>query len=50
MPYKVVKQSGSRPWKIINRSTGKTVGSSTSRENAIKSMRARYANERKGNR
>jgi hypothetical protein len=42
MPYKVVKKSGSKPYKIIKTTTGKIVGSSTSKKNAKASVRARY--------
>ncbi len=47
MPYKVEKRSGDRPYKIINKDTGRVVGSSTSKEKAQASIRARYAGERK---
>lgn len=47
MPYKVVKRSGARPWKIIKADTGKVVGSSHSKEKAQASIRARYAGEKK---
>ncbi len=44
MPYLVRKRgSGVRPWKIINKSTGKVVGSSASRARAQASVRARNA-------
>lgn len=43
MPYKVVKRKGKRPYKIVNKRTGKTVGSSTSKAKANASVRARYA-------
>ena len=45
MPWHVEKRKGSRPWKIIKDSTGEVVGSSTSREMAVKALRARYAAE-----
>jgi len=45
MPYKVVKRGGARPWKIIRADNGKQVGSSKTRAEAVKSMRARYAAE-----
>ena len=46
MPYKIIKQGGgSRPYKIINKNTGKVVGSSRSEKMARASVRARYANE-----
>jgi len=44
MPWKVVKRSGSRPWKIVKTTTGKVVGSSTTKAKAEASVRARYAN------
>jgi hypothetical protein len=47
MPWKVVKRSGSRPWKIIKTTTGKVVGSSTTKAKAQASVRARYANEKR---
>lgn len=47
MPYKIVKRSGARPWKIIKKDTGKVVGSSTSKAKAQASIRARYAGEKK---
>lgn len=43
MPYRIEKRSGPRPWKIINVNTGKVVGSSTSKERAQASVRARHA-------
>ena len=43
MPYKVVKRSGKKPWKIINRNTGQVVGSSNSKSKAQASARARMA-------
>ena len=46
MPYKIVERKGSRPFKIINKNTGKVVGSSTSRTMAERSVRARYAHEK----
>ena len=42
MPWTVVKRSGKRPWKILDKN-GKTVGSSTSKAKAKASIRARYA-------
>lgn len=47
MPYKVVKRSGSRPWKIVKTTTGKVVGSSTTKAKAEASVRARYAAEKR---
>lgn len=47
MPYKVVKKSGERPYKIVRKDTGKIVGSSKTKEAAKASVRARYANEGK---
>jgi len=46
MPYKIVKRTGAKPYKIINKNTGKVVGSSTTKAKAQGSIRARYANER----
>ena len=43
MPY-LVKRSGSK-WQIVNKVTGKVVGTSTSKEKANASVRARYAAE-----
>ncbi len=48
MPYKVMKRSGSRPWKIVKTTTGEVVGSSTTKANAQASVRARYRGEHKG--
>lgn len=45
MPYSVKKESGSRPYKIVKKTTGKTVGSSTSKEMANRAIRARHAHE-----
>ena len=47
MPYKVVKRSGSRPWKIVKTTTGEVVGSSTTKAKAEASVRARYAAEKR---
>jgi hypothetical protein len=41
MPYKVVKRSGAKPWKIIRLTDGKVVGSSNTKSKAIASMRKR---------
>ena len=46
MPYIVVKKSGNKPYKIINKQTGKIVGSSTTRAKAKASARARYVSEK----
>jgi len=46
MPYRIVKRSGARPWKVVKAATGKVVGSSTSKANAQASIRARHAHER----
>lgn len=44
MPYSIVKRGNSdRPYKIINKNTGKTVGSSITKTMAKKAIRARYA-------
>lgn len=42
MPYKIVKRKGKKPWKIINKDTGKQVGSSKTKKNAKSSVRARW--------
>jgi len=47
MPYKVIKKNGKRPWKIVNKKTGKIVGSSANITDAHKSIRARLAGENK---
>ena len=46
MPYSIKKTSGSRPYKVVKK-TGEVVGSSTNKEDAMASMRARYANSDK---
>lgn len=46
MPWKVQKGSGSKPWKIVKATTGKVVGSSTSKAKANASVRARYAHSK----
>lgn len=43
MPYVVRKGSGSKPYKIVNKNTGKVAGSSTSRQKAQASANARNA-------
>ena len=45
MPYKIVKGSGAKPWKIVITSTGKVVGSSKTKKEASASIRAREAAE-----
>jgi len=42
-PVKVRKGSGEKPWKIVEKETGKIVGSSTSEEKAQHSASARNA-------
>lgn len=42
MPYGIIKKSGKKPYKIIK--GGKIVGSSSSKEKAKASIRARYDN------
>lgn len=42
MPYTIVKGKGSRPWKIIKKSTGKVVGSSKTKKAAQSSIKARH--------
>ena len=46
MPYKIKKQTGSRPYKIVRADTGKVVGSSKTVADAKASIRARYAHEK----
>lgn len=46
MPYTVRKGTGEKPWKIVNKNTGKVVGSSKTKSNAQASVRARYAKEK----
>jgi len=43
MPVTVRKGSGSRPWKIVEKASGKVVGSSKSKANAQRSANARNA-------
>ena len=45
MPYKVVKRSGERPFKIVKKDSGKVVGSSKTLADAKASIRARYGKE-----
>jgi hypothetical protein len=45
MPWNVRKGGGSKPWKIIKKTTGEVVGSSTSKGKALASVAARYAAE-----
>jgi hypothetical protein len=47
MPYKIVKGKGPRPWKIVNASTGQTVGTSLSRRMAGISVGHRMEGESK---
>jgi len=47
MPWRIVKKTGKRPYKIIKESTGKIVGSSESLKMAKASLRARYVKEKK---
>ena len=43
MPVVVRKQGGQRPYKIVEKATGRVVGSSKTREDAVKAARARNA-------
>lgn len=45
MPWGVKKGKGPRPYKIVKKTTGKVVGSSTSLAKAKASIRARYMGE-----
>ena len=49
MPYKVVKRTGKRKWKIVETSRGhtKTVGSSLTKREAQKSIIARNIHEKR---
>jgi hypothetical protein len=50
MPYKVVKRGGERPYKIVEKLRGghtKTVGSSTTKKDAQKSIVARNIHEKR---
>ena len=49
MPYAIKKGSGPKPWKIIKKTTGAVVGSSTSKAKAEASIRARHAGEHRRN-
>ena len=48
MPYKIVKRTGARPWKIINIDRNEVVGSSVTKKMAEASARARLAGEHGG--
>lgn len=41
MPHTVRKRKGSKPWKVVDKSTGKVKGSSTSKRKAQASARIR---------
>lgn len=45
MPYQVRRGSGDKPFKIVNKQTGQTVGASKTRQQAMASVRARMASE-----
>lgn len=48
MPWEVKKVGkGPRPWKTVEKGTGKVVGSSTTKARAQASVKARYANYRR---
>ena len=48
MPYSIkYKRGQKRPWRIVNKITGKIVGSSETKKNAEASIRARYMGEHK---
>ena len=48
MPWRIKKEgNGPKPWKIVKASTGEVVGSSSSKEKAQASIRARWAGENK---
>jgi hypothetical protein len=48
MPYKIVKRTGARPWKIINLDRNEVVGSSVTKKMAEASARARLTGEHGG--
>lgn len=48
MPYKIVKRTGARPWKVINLDRNEVVGSSVTKKMAEASARARLAGEHGG--
>lgn len=48
MPVKVEKRTGAKPYKIVEKATGKVVGSSTTKADAEASARARNAAYKKG--
>lgn len=45
MPYQVRRGSGDKPFKIVNKQSGKVVGASKTRNQANASVRARMASE-----
>ena len=47
MPYSVRRGKGIKKWKIINKRTGKVVGSSTTKAKAIASIKYRLSGEKK---
>lgn len=47
MPYRIVKKTGPRPFRIIRKADGREVGSSTSLAFAKASIRARMSGENK---
>jgi len=46
MPHVVRKGKGSKPWKIVNKNTGRTVGSSTTKTKAKRSASIRDRSHR----
>ena len=48
MPYKIVRRTGARPWKIVNLDRNEVVGSSVTKKMAEASARARLAGEHGG--
>lgn len=48
MPYAIRKGTGSKPFKIIKKDTGKVVGSSETRAKAKASIAARESGKRRG--
>lgn len=47
-PYEVKKVKGARPWKIVRTDTGKIVGSSITKSDALKSIAYRERAKKEG--
>jgi hypothetical protein len=44
MPWKIEKRNGAKPFKIVNEETGAVKGSTKTQPQAVKALRALYAN------